>query len=230
MEITEAQKAFKNFKFGSEYYKGENVNTPKIMSAIRKIIIGENPSIMLDVGCGNGMYSKLFPNAKYWGIDIADDIIEHAKSQGLHVVKGDIEKRLPFKDNSFDAVLSMDVMEHTYDTLHHLQEIHRVLKPNGFIILVTPNIASLSARLRVLKGERPAEVDAMRSKWEDQDHISAFGIKDIKQLFNMSNFKIEKLSGMNSGWFTSGIMQWFVDRGMFVSLSSSFLVKARPIK
>jgi predicted RNA methylase len=61
MEISDSQKAFKNFKFGSEYYKGENVNTPKIMSAVKKVTVGENPQIMLDVGCGCGMYSKIFP-------------------------------------------------------------------------------------------------------------------------------------------------------------------------
>jgi hypothetical protein len=121
----------------------------------------------------------------------------------------------------------MDVMEHTYNTIFHVSEIRRVLKPGGFVILITPNISSLSARLDVLRGRRPSEVDAMRSEWVNQDHISAFGIDDIKKIFELAGLKIEKLSGMNSGWFTGGIMQWFVDRGIGVSLSSSFLVKAR---
>jgi len=229
MEISDSQKAFKNFKFGSDYYKGENVNTPKIRNAIRKVSATENPTSLLDIGCGNCMYAELFPNAEYVGIDIADDIIAHARSKGFNVIKADIEKDLPFKDESFDSVIMLDVLEHIYDTVHIMKEIRRVLKPNGFVILITPNIASLSARLDVLRGRRPSEVDAMRSEWANQDHISAFGIDDIKKIFELSGLKIEKLSGMNSGWFTGGIMQWFVDRGIGVSLSSSFLVKARKI-
>lgn len=221
-EMKKSQLKFKNDKFGADYYKKKNINFDLIVSSIKEICENENPKNILDVGCGSGVYSKIFPSAEYTGVDISEDIIEYARSRGLKVIKCDIEDGLPFEDKTFDAALSMDVMEHTYDTLFHLKEIRRILEDDGFIILVTPNISSLASRIEVLKGGRPFEVDAMRSDLSDQDHISAFGIKDIYKLFDLAGFKIEILNGINAGNFTKRFFKHFP------ALSSSFLVKARP--
>lgn len=221
---------FKNFKFGSDYYKNKNINFDLIFNSVKNICIGENPKNILDVGCGNGAYFKLFENANYTGVDINDEILKFAKNNGLNVLKCDIEEGLPFKDKMFDGVLTMDVIEHTYDTVFHLKEINRVLKEDGFVILITPNISSLSSRIAVLKGKRPLEVDAIRLGLEGQDHISAFGIEDIYKIFDLTGFNIEKISGINAGRFTGKYLQYFVNKGYLVSLSSSFLVKGKKKK
>ncbi len=230
MKTNKNQISFKNEKFGSEYYKEENIYLQEILTAIRSICSNENPKTVLDLGCGSGMYSKLFKNSEYCGIDMCDEIINFSKKNGLNIIKHDLEEPIPLENKSFDCIISVDTIEHIYDTVAHLKNINNILKDDGFFIMITPNISSLASRINILRGKRPSEVDAYRSDGEGQDHISAFGIDDIKKIMELSGFEIEVLSGINSGRFTKKYLQWFVDRGVFVSMSSSFLVKVRKIK
>lgn len=230
MEKTrKSQINFKNAKFGSDYYKKPNKNFNFIANSIKNICKNENPKSILDIGCGSGEYSKLFPNAKYTGLDSVDEIINFARGKGLNIIKCNIEEGYPVKDKSFDCVITMDTIEHVYDTVFHLKEAKRVLKEDGFIILITPNITSLSSRIGLLKGQRPGEVDSHCSHITSQDHIRAFGIEDIKQIFSLAGLKIEVLSGLNNGRLTGKILTKLVNMGYLVSLSSSFLVKARKM-
>jgi ubiquinone/menaquinone biosynthesis C-methylase UbiE len=102
----------------------------------------------LDIGCGYGDLSILFSRyfKKIHGIDVVKHNIEQAKNNAkragaqnvsFHHLKGSI----PFKDEHFDVALSLDVFEHVpiMEREAHLKEIHRVLKNNGLLILVTPD-------------------------------------------------------------------------------------------
>jgi SAM-dependent methyltransferase len=63
-------------------------------------------------------------------------------------------ERFPFADGSFDVVLFCEVLEHLpHDPLFALHEIRRVLKPEGTLILTTPNVARLENVARLLAGE-----------------------------------------------------------------------------
>lgn len=56
-------------------------------------------------------------------------------------------KKSVFPDNAFDAITMNHVIEHLYDPITTLEECRRVLKPVGKLVIVTPNIESLGARL-----------------------------------------------------------------------------------
>ena len=84
---------------------------------------------LLDVGCGTGRYAKLFSkNFNYTGIDASDNMIKLAKKKNCNVYFGDCKKRIPFKNNSFDIVVSIGVLEHLGDYTHALHEMKRVSK------------------------------------------------------------------------------------------------------
>lgn len=91
--------------------------------------------ILLDLGCGlkpfRNIYSKYVD--RYIGIDIPSS--PHDKSKIDIYATG---LTLPFKNSTFDIVLSTEVMEHVSDPKLFLDEIHRVLKPNGHLVLTTP--------------------------------------------------------------------------------------------
>jgi SAM-dependent methyltransferase len=73
----------------------------------------------------------------------------------LKCVPGDLEARLPFRDGEFDYVLFVEGIEHIPDRHHALAEVRRVLKPGGTLILTTPNLLSVRARLAyALVGQR----------------------------------------------------------------------------
>lgn len=103
---------------------------------------------VLDVGCGGGVFTRGIKyyrkNLDLWGIDISQKSIEFAKgiSENVNFVLGSAYK-LPFKDNSFDAAVSFDVLEHLDKPTLAIREIKRVLKPRGIFHLVTPIEGSL---------------------------------------------------------------------------------------
>lgn len=72
-------------------------------------------------------------------IDINKETVEHAnKKYGNFFVLFD-GKKIPFEDNSFDTVISFQVIEHIKDDKKYLEEISRVLNKGGFFIFTTPN-------------------------------------------------------------------------------------------
>jgi radical SAM superfamily enzyme YgiQ (UPF0313 family)/ubiquinone/menaquinone biosynthesis C-methylase UbiE len=102
---------------------------------------------ILDIGIGDGrLCLRLAKDKKndVYGVDVSDYSIKIAKTKkepdlNLHFQKADARK-LPFPNNYFDSATSKDLLEHlpAKDHLKHLNEVKRVLKPNGNYLLYTP--------------------------------------------------------------------------------------------
>ena len=98
----------------------------------------------LDLGCGSGCSSVLLSrNYDIVGLDISHLFLEKGKEalESLHFVQGSIDK-LPFPDNTFDAVGSYNVIEHIPDINGAVAEMVRVTKPDGLIFVCAPNLLS----------------------------------------------------------------------------------------
>ncbi|PIY96870.1 MAG: hypothetical protein COY66_02415 [Candidatus Kerfeldbacteria bacterium CG_4_10_14_0_8_um_filter_42_10] len=100
-------------------------------------------SKILDLGCHGGlMTSKIADYLKTTatGIDLSPKAIQYAQKKypRLKFLAADIQKGIPFADNSFDAVTAFDVLEHIPNLKFVSQEIRRVLKPQGIFILAVP--------------------------------------------------------------------------------------------
>jgi len=97
---------------------------------------------ILEVGCGVGYGANFISSDfKVVGLDISKDALREArKYKHIHWILGD-GTSLPFKDESFDAVISLQVIEHIKkrEVFAYLNEIKRVLKRGGIFILTTPN-------------------------------------------------------------------------------------------
>jgi SAM-dependent methyltransferase len=89
---------------------------------------------VLDVGCGRKPYRELVPAARYVGVDI--DTTE-LRALGAADVFYDGHK-LPFPNESFDAILCSEVLEHIFTPAEFLGEIRRVLRPGGLILITAP--------------------------------------------------------------------------------------------
>lgn len=93
---------------------------------------------VLDVGCSDGLYLRQFKSTSV-GIEQIPKLANKAKQLGLDVIEGDVLSVLPTIDSeSFSAVFFSHVLEHLYSPLLAFQEIHRVLKPSGLLILGLP--------------------------------------------------------------------------------------------
>ena len=107
-------------------------------------------SRLLEVGCGTGDALHVAERLGYEaaGIDISGEAIAVARRRfpGLTFVEGIVEKA-DWPDGSFDAVASLDMVEHVADPHPLADTVTRLLAPGGRLLIVTPNASSLSARL-----------------------------------------------------------------------------------
>jgi len=98
---------------------------------------------LLEVGCGEGRgIDWLLPKIKsYTAIDKIEPVIEglRKKYPAAKFYSGNIPPLSVFADNSFDSIVSFQVIEHIKNDSLFLQEIQRVLKPGGIALLTTPN-------------------------------------------------------------------------------------------
>jgi len=120
---------------------------------------------VLDLACGTGRWRTRLTPRSYVGLDLNDAMLREARRQfpGAVLVRGDMT-RLPFRDGSFDAVLSL------FGAIAHLppagqaamvREVHRVLRSGGVFLLTNGNNLSPFVWPVLLAGER-AKVEGMR--------------------------------------------------------------------
>jgi SAM-dependent methyltransferase len=102
---------------------------------------------MLDVGCGSGSALKLAQELGWdaEGVDFDPQAVDAARRKGLSVRIGSLPNQ-HYSDESFDLVLMSHVLEHVHEPLHTLAEIHRVLRPGGTLVVITPNADSWGHR------------------------------------------------------------------------------------
>jgi len=105
-----------------------------VLSAMKEI----EAKNILDVGCGTGGNLTLF-NGFVVGLDISPQALEMARKRKPDAVlcRGEAEN-LPFKDESFDLVLALDLLEHLPDDIKGLSEMYRVLKVGGNALITVP--------------------------------------------------------------------------------------------
>ncbi|WP_199864594.1 class I SAM-dependent methyltransferase [Rhizobium sp. EC-SD404] len=104
---------------------------------------GGAPSV-LDVGCGSGQALMLLSRLGWQavGVEFDEKAAEGARARGLDIRLGSVEQQA-FPSDNFDAVTLSHVVEHLPEPMHTLQECHRILKPGGTLVLLTPNAVSL---------------------------------------------------------------------------------------
>lgn len=178
----------------------------------------DKPKSVLDLGCGTGYLSNIlkqrYPNAKIFGVDISNTALSRARKQypSLTFVNADAERKLPFHNEHFDLVVSGEHIEHLKDVDTYLQEIFRITKKNGYLLLTTPNLASWLNRLLLLVGRQPWYLEpSLRRTFPifrfgsyvfpenpgsyAVGHLRLFTLDMIKKLLLHYGFKMENVKG-----------------------------------
>jgi len=97
--------------------------------------------IGVDIGCGAGYTAKVFEsNCRMVGVDVSGAALQFCQGRGLRrLCQVDMMAfSLPFKSDSFDLVLALDVIEHVDNDIHALTECRRILKAGGLLIVTVP--------------------------------------------------------------------------------------------
>jgi SAM-dependent methyltransferase len=121
----------------------------------------------------------------------------HMESLGVAIEVCDIESdRIPFNDSHFDAVLFTEVIEHLHrDPFQPLDEIFRVLKPGGVLIVTTPNLARWQVIFGLIKGQS-CQPDIQGDFYEafpvnpNYKHCREYTCRELKYILNGQNKRL----------------------------------------
>ncbi len=115
---------------------------------------------------------------QYAGIEWSAPHAEEAQAKGLNVVQADLNRPMPFEDESFDCVYGLSVLEHLLNGCAYMREAHRVLKPGGKLVILTPNISTWFTIGLLMLGRMPSTGPHPDSTSLFQGEVS-FDIKDV---------------------------------------------------
>ncbi len=150
---------------------------------------------VLDIGCGRGHFGLLLKSfgKNYVGVDIPNPV-KICVERGLEAYAVDVEKeKLPFKSNSFDMVLCLEVIEHFNNTDFLLSEIRRVIKNKGFLVISTPNAYVPSWRIRELifcNNKVRELITGSNRIGDDYKHDRLFNRIELIKIFENSGFEV----------------------------------------
>ena len=91
---------------------------------------------VIDVGCGSAPYRALFAHATYIGVEVPTASQQGSAKSGTDVLYDG--RALPFADASANFVLCNQVLEHVFEPAPFLRELHRILRPNGRVLMTVP--------------------------------------------------------------------------------------------
>ena len=138
---------------------------------------------LLDVGCGNGRYLDGMKKLGWqtYGVEFNASAVEVCKMSGLTVHHGDLFSA-HLDSNSFDVINVSHVIEHVPNPLAFFTELARVLKPNGSLVIKTPNSMALGRKL-------------FNTNWYANDvprHLYLFSYQNLFVLANNCGLKIQQ--------------------------------------
>ncbi len=174
-----------------------------LLDSIINIFSGLPRGKVLDLGCGDGDYSKGLADL---GFEVTASDIDCARfkyKDSVGFQPCDINKDISFAGNSFDYLLLLEVVEHLRNPYVVLSQINRIMKPNGCLFISTPNVLNLKSRVRFLfEGTyeyfREPPLDQVKNPKEVifNLHIAPYRYHELEYSLAVSGFKV-------AGIFTS---------------------------
>lgn len=195
------------------WMKAYSQNKKNILSLTEK----NTKAKFIDLGCDDGIWTKEVANeinTKYiFGVDYIDSQLKKAKKIGVNTKKGNLNEKLPYKNNFFDVVHSNQVIEHLTEIDIYISEIFRVLKPGGYVIISTENLSSwhnifsliigwqafsqhISKKYHIGNPLSPHFEEDLQEGWT---HNIIFTFYSLKEIFKIYGFKIDE--GLGAGYY-----------------------------
>jgi 2-polyprenyl-3-methyl-5-hydroxy-6-metoxy-1,4-benzoquinol methylase len=198
------KEAFDEISSAEEWYYKQQLPRIRILMEIFKSI--KNKEIVADIGCFTGIISQEYfkHGAKIVeGFDVSEKALEKANKRLTKVYKWKAgEESCPVENERCDVIIASEIIEHVFDTDFFIEELKRILKPNGRIIITTPNMHSAINRLLFLLGKFPWTHPGVSTKYNndpriDLKHVRLGNLPEWKHFFEKHSLMVEKVIGIN---------------------------------
>jgi 2-polyprenyl-6-hydroxyphenyl methylase/3-demethylubiquinone-9 3-methyltransferase len=194
----------------SSFANSKRIN--QIINLVKKYSFGKK---ILDIGCAQGNISTMLAEEGFeaTALDLNPNFLNYAKKKRAF---GNISYicasalKMPFKDESFDAVVIGELIEHVAYPEKLLQEARRVLKLGGLMAITTPNNHLFLGMLSGIKPELFEKIKDRNKLLKRQfgpagkDHLFVFDKKNLNALLERQDFKI-----ISEGYIDSFLMNPF---------------------
>ncbi len=179
-----------NGNYSKEYFKERDILILHLANTIADFAQKNTIKKILDVGCGAGKLVSFLNKSGFesFGCDFSKVAVKFARinNNNKPIIKLCSSTKLSYPDSSFDMICAISLIEHLKpaDVNKFLLGATRILKPQGFIFLVTPNYSS---PLRIIK----------RGRWfgyQDPTHVNFFTPLRLKKTLIKSGFRKTKLT------------------------------------
>jgi SAM-dependent methyltransferase len=149
-----------------------------VLTFLKDLYPNRSDLTILDIGCGTGaMSEKLARFGTVVSADFSPLALQFSRRRKLTRLCTADAMRLPFRDDSFDVIVALDILEHLPNDQAALCEFQRVLKPGGRVV---------------------ASVPAYQSLWSAHDvalmHFRRYTARLVRERFSMARLKVGKLS------------------------------------
>ncbi len=181
--------------------------------SIYSSLFEQSGSVLLGLGCGEGRITcrvgRKVKASNVIGIDLENGLLRGCQNQ-INLISCDLNKGIPLENGSVDIISGDQIIEHLYNTDFFVQEIYRVLKPGGYAVICTENLASLHNLFALLLGKQ-AFSQFISSKYrlgnslsphykkpvkDGYFHVQIFTVEGLRDIFEFYNFKVEKIRGI----------------------------------
>lgn len=148
-------------------------------------LIPENSKV-LDIGCNDGKLKDFLKNPIYYGVDIDKKFVLELTKKGIKIKQADLNKNeLPFKNEKFDFVLLLDILEHVVNPQKLFLDAGKRLKRDGKIIVSLPNDYHILNKIRFLLNKHITE-----DPFAPYGHLHYFPIKSGEKFLKNNGFEI----------------------------------------
>ncbi len=196
------------------YRATEDLNKQSIL----RLIEARPGGRLLDCGCGDGELTRELADragvAEAWGVETVDHRVRAAEARGIRIAPIDLNGRLPFEDGHFDIIHANQLLEHLHGTDDFLREVHRLVKPGGYVLLSTNNLASWHNVISLVLGMQPPPMHVSsevivgnaldpyrntRFGSREDSHLRIFSYQALADLCRHHGFRIDVLR--TSGYY-----------------------------
>ncbi len=160
--------------------------------AIAEKYVATNSRNFLDIGCGDGLLLDTASKCDWdvEGYDVDQETVERVKKRiGVSVQSGDFFD-LEWQHNHYDLVTMHQVLEHLKNPRSYLEQVHNMLRNKGLLFIASPNITSLSARIKFWLETKGLKKNKIGSYYDTDHHIIYFSPVVLESLLRKLGYDV----------------------------------------